>query len=135
MTRGDYDAPTLPGFHVEPRARARATDPQTSHDAAASLTPDAIRKSQAEVLVALYHLREANDLRIIAFMNRRRDGVSRSGTETRRKELQRLELVADSGQRERMPSGRGSIVWTLTDKGRDAARQLIGKQWGLAAAK
>lgn len=101
-----------------PTAHARTSDPSTSHAAAASLTSDVIRRSQAEVLTVLTELGEATDAQLVArytalALAERVTGQSQSGVRTRRKELVRAEKVVDSGRRERMPSGRQAIVWTV----------------------
>lgn len=131
MPNASNDAPELP-FHVEPAARARKTDPETSHEAAASLSAETLTKAQNEVLVVLCRLQGADDARLIDFLSRRRGReVSRSGTETRRGELVRKGLVRDSGRRTRMPSGRRACVWELTAEGEKRAMSLIAKEWGL----
>lgn len=102
-------------------ARARSTDPITSHEAAGALTDDVLRASQADVLAVLRDLGEASDAELVeAYQLRSRwadeDQVkvrpqSPSGIRTRRKELTTAALVADTGKRVTMPSGRRAIVW------------------------
>lgn len=94
----------------ELRARARHTDPDTSHEAAASLSSDHIRASQNAVLVFLRRHGAMCDADLVA----RYDGTpsqSPSGLRTRRKELLTRGLVADTGTQTLMPSGRWSTVW------------------------
>lgn len=94
----------------EPRARARRTDPQTSHDAANSLPSDRIRASQNAVLSFLRRHGAMCDADLVA----RYDGEpqqSPSGLRTRRKELERRGLVVDTGTQTLLPSGRWATVW------------------------
>jgi len=111
----------LPGTEPEPRERAhaRATDPDTSQEAAASLTPEKLRKSQLRVLRCLRHFGRtgAIDEEIIKWLDRRSWGMSRSGTQTRRKELQDAGLVEYTGQKKMKRSGRRSRVHRITAKG------------------
>jgi hypothetical protein len=92
-------------------ARARFTDPETSHEAAASV--EDIRKSQAWVYMALNELGSATDEQLNAFARRMGYPISPSGLRTRRSELVGLGLVVDSGQRQRLASGRRAILWQV----------------------
>lgn len=95
-----------------PMAVARRTDPLTSHLAAASITSERIRKSQADVLRVL----SSGPMCDEQIADRARElGVkqSPSGLRTRRAELVDLGQVIDSGERVRLRSGRMSIVWGL----------------------
>ena len=104
------DDPTL--FDQEPVARARATDPDTSHQAARSVTN--LRDSQEAVLRTL-RLMSATDVELMRVYrhNERNPVQSDSGIRTRRKELVDLGLVRDSGLRRKLPSGRNAIVWEV----------------------
>lgn len=98
--------------HCGPMAIARRTDPLTSHLAAASITSERIRKSQAEVLQLLAlgpSCDEGIAERALTYNVRQ----SPSGLRTRRNELVDLGQVIDSGERVRLRSGRMSIVWGL----------------------
>lgn len=110
--------PEPPATDPAPVAHARRTDPPTSHAAAAALTPDTLRKSQAEVLNILRQ-GPMHDQRIAATALAWHSKQSPSGLRTRRAELVAAGLVEDSGRRETLPSGRGSVVWRLTAKGRE----------------
>jgi hypothetical protein len=92
-------------------ALARTTDPDTSHEAAASVTNSA--KVQAAILDLLSHRPFTDDelSRLLAY----RMTVSPSGLRTRRAELVRLGKVVDSGERVRLRSGRRAIVWALSE--------------------
>ena len=104
MTQGEL-------FAGQPRARARRTDPRTSHQAAASVTR--IRESQRFVLGILQKYGPMVDEGLIMHANTQQAGrrMSVSGIRTRRSELVRLGLVRDTGKRARLPSGRLSILW------------------------
>lgn len=92
-------------------ARARSADPDTSHAAAASLAPDKIRLSQHAVLRHLRRNGPMTDTELVDTF----DGKifqSPSGLRTRRKELVDRGLVADTGERVRLESGRTAIIWS-----------------------
>jgi hypothetical protein len=98
-------------------AFARTGDPSTSHAAAASLTADVLRRSQADVLAVLREIGPSTDTELVdAYIARalaeKVSGQSESGVRTRRKELVRAQEVVDTGRRERLPSGRNSIIWS-----------------------
>jgi hypothetical protein len=90
-------------------ARARNTDPKTSHDAAASV--DQITKTQEYVLKCLR--RPRHDVELVAAYNNLRTAprASESGIRSRRAELVDRGLVIDTGRRVRLESGRYAIVW------------------------
>lgn len=103
----------------EHRAHARHTDPETSHQAAASVKD--LTKSQKAIHEALQVIGEkgATDVTLIEFYNQHRHNyphwprLSDSGIRTRRKELSAQDpaKVVDTGRKERLPSGRNAIVW------------------------
>lgn len=92
-------------------AKARRTDPETSHQAAASV--DNISDTQK----VIHHLLRTpmTDVELVeAFykaVNRNVLWASESGIRSRRAELVEKGLVADSGQRQKLASGRYAIVW------------------------
>ena len=95
-------------------ARARITDPTTSHSAAASV--EGITETQAVILRLLEVPGTDTDLvnRYHQAWFTERDTVPRasdSGIRSRRAELVALGLVKDSGERALTPSGRQAIVW------------------------
>lgn len=97
---------------TEPRAHARSTDPATSHSAARSISSEAIRRSQEEVLEVMRMWTGGfYDEQLVATMRARGTKQSVSGIRTRRAELRDKGLVYDTGKRERLQSGRMSIVW------------------------
>jgi hypothetical protein len=92
--------------------RARAGDPQTSHDAAASV--EHLRQSQIAVLATLVTLGEpATDEQIADAYRGRWPRQSPSGLRTRRSELVEAGLVEDSGVRVTMSTGRKAIAWQV----------------------
>jgi len=90
-------------------AVARATDPLTSHEAAASVGD--VRESQRMVLMMLNAVGPGTDEALVEHAGKVGYPISPSGLRTRRSELVRLGLVEDSGERERLASGRRAIVW------------------------
>lgn len=88
---------------------ARATDPQTSWDAARSVTGLNVR--QAHIYTILLNFGSMTDERILDEYLYRFDFISPSGCRTRRKELVEFGLVEDSGRRTPLVSGRLSIEW------------------------
>lgn len=95
---------------------ARLTDPQTSHDAAKSVTN--VTATQAFIAKLLQMPMTDEDL-IHHYQMQIRMGAderdvpraSESGIRSRRAELVKKGLVVDSGERERLSTGRKAIVW------------------------
>lgn len=97
-------------------AHARNTDPETSHEAAASLTSEKIRASQRDVLNLLTAAGPLTDEALVALYERFADQgqlvrQSPSGIRTRRKELERRGEVVATTVRAVLASGRRAIVW------------------------
>lgn len=89
-------------------AVARAGDPVTSWEAARSLDEATLRESQKVVLRMLQESGPMTDERLAYYLM----GVlSPSGARTRRAELVDKGLVYDTGERDRLISGRRAIVW------------------------
>lgn len=105
----DFDTPT-----------ARATDPTTSHDAAAAVRPRA-GSSRARALVALA---AAGTAGLTDFELAERTGVPQTSIGVRRKELQRVGCVEPTDRRRLSPSGTPAIVWTITELGELEARRV-----------
>lgn len=101
---------------VVPMAHARHTDPETSHQAAASVTR--ITSSRQAILDA-YHLRgpmadfELEEYYAQVWQMHQWQPQSPSGIRSRRAELTELGRIIDSGRRTVTPSGRPCIIWTL----------------------
>ena len=96
------------------QARARSTDPGTSHAAAESVTAEKISASQQRVL---YWLKRSSDSGLTQSDMTdfaRQLEFSDSRIRTAVKELVRKGLVQDSGRRATLPSGRRAIVWQVT---------------------
>lgn len=90
-------------------ARARYSDPETSHAAAASVK---VRDSQRKVL-ALLAQGPATHEELAARAYEQGITISPSGLRTRCHELVDAGLVRDSTHRKRLPSGRSAVVWEL----------------------
>lgn len=108
---------TLDLSQGEFRPRARREDPETSHDAAASVGD--ISSGMEAILTVLGSLGEGPDEVIYAEYELRTDEWdlprrTPSGFRTLRKELQRRGYVTDSGKRRLLKSGRKAIVWRPT---------------------
>jgi hypothetical protein len=103
-----------PTLWDEPHAVARTGDPSTSWDAARSV--DRIRESQSIVLSVLRTFGPATDSDVYRILTAGDYGRpwTPSGARSRRSELVAMGLVMDSGRRERLPTGRMSIVWAAT---------------------
>lgn len=102
-------------------ARARATDPWTSHAAAQSLLEDDLRESQRAVLYVLtrYAKKGIHDVGLIDLYEqvRDRDGLpmqSESGIRSRRAELVERGAVQRTGKTVVLESGRKALVWRPT---------------------
>jgi len=94
-------------------ALARATDPETSHQAAASVN---LTRGQRAVLAEFRIYRTLTDEQLIKSLAIRatscRDAMlSDSGARSRRAELVAAGLVRDSGLRGTTVSGRKTVVW------------------------
>lgn len=90
-------------------ARARNTDPITSHLAAKSVRD--VTATQEYVLKALRRAR--TDVELVEAYNNLKTAprASDSGIRSRRAELVRRGMVIDTGKRVRLDSGRYAIVW------------------------
>jgi len=96
---------------------ARNSDPQTSHDAAASVTH--LTDKRAACLHAMQTLGPCTDEDLWSFYNAMASAgrcplQSPSGLRTRRAELTREGKVRDSGLRATTASGRRSILWEVS---------------------
>lgn len=98
------------------QARARRTDPETSHEAAASMTLDKLSAQRSLVYDVIRSFGPMTDPAMILAVHARygKHRESPSGLRTRRSELVRLGLVKDSGEREKLESGRMAILWKVT---------------------
>jgi hypothetical protein len=94
---------------TEGKAVARGGDPDTSWEAAASITN--LRESQAKVYSVLSEIEPAIDEEIYDAMMDRRIGISESGCRTRRKELVELGLVEWSEMWGETRLGNRSRMW------------------------
>lgn len=97
-------------------AKARKTDPKTSHAAADSVRN--ITATHERILDILREYGPMNDEQIAdicEYQVQKADmpHVSESGLRSRRSELVARGLVVDSGDRVKMRSGRNSIVWKV----------------------
>ena len=95
-------------------AGARITDPQTSHDAAESVQN--ISATQSAILSILTFA--MTDERLVdAYYSMVGVGgapnASPSGIRSRRAELAKRGLIKDTGDRERLSSGRQAILWQV----------------------
>lgn len=95
----------------DPKAVAQRGGRDTAWAAAHSLTPDQIRKSQKEVYGLFKKYGPMTDTRLLEIAAQERIEQSDSGLRTRRSELVTLGLIVDSGSRDRLESGRLSILW------------------------
>lgn len=95
---------------------SRITDPETSRQAAASISVDKMRETQKVILDILDRFGPACD-EDIAVYARQLESLgeapkqSPSGLRSRRAELVTAGLVRDSGERAKTTSGRQTIVW------------------------
>lgn len=90
-------------------AHARTTDPQTSHEAAASVqNENTIRHWVLKLLD-----RPRTDVELVEVYRKMKYAprASESGIRSRRAELVADGLVQDTGERKKLESGRHAIVW------------------------
>jgi hypothetical protein len=97
------------------RARARRTDPETSHEAAESLSGLKLTEDQKAVLLSLKANGPSCDQDIFLNLTENSYRISPSGARTRRKELCRLGNVEFSGHFAKLRSGRRSRIWKVTE--------------------
>lgn len=90
-------------------ARARNTDPQTSHDAAASVKDISLTKHY--IMKCL--VRARTDVELVEAYNQLKNApkASESGIRSRRAELVREGYVVPTGLEVKLPSGRYAKVW------------------------
>ena len=89
--------------------KARTSNPETSHQAAASVKN--LTKTKLFVLKALSKPRHDNEMVIVYRSYKTAPMASDQGIKSRRAELVREGFIEDSGKRVVLPSGRKSIVW------------------------
>lgn len=105
-------------------ARARRTDPDTSHEAAERVNARHMTAIQTRILRIGYHQAAFTD-EWLADAWGRYNGVwghirvSPSGLRSRRAELVDAGLLEDSGARDRTAAGRACILWRITQAGLD----------------
>lgn len=107
-------------YEPEPRTRARATGPATSHAAARTVN---FNDGHRYVLRALRVLKVATDERLYDYICEQVGRkISPSGCRTRRQELTAAGLITEGGTG-RTESGRAAKKWRLTEKGAKAAER------------
>lgn len=87
---------------------ARTTDPQTSHDAAESVTNISPLK---QVITELLETPMTDPELFVKIRYRYSMPVTESGVRSRRAELVRAGQLKDTGARKQLASGRLAIVW------------------------
>lgn len=100
-----------------PEPAARSTDPVTSKEAAASVTPSVRRRHHELVLTAFRAYGPMTDDELLNRLHNFIQGgiaISPSGARTRRSELVKMGHVRDSHRKVELASGRRAIVWELT---------------------
>ena len=99
-------------------ALARNTDPETSHQAAATVN---LTRGQRAVLAEFRLYRRLTDCQLIESLAIRASScpdsrLSDSGARSRRAELVAAGLVRDSGDRGKTDAGRATVVWEYVDE-------------------
>lgn len=109
------NAEDLAGIVRRTRAKARRTDPATSHQAAQSVT--GLTETQ-ERIYALLKEAPRTDEEIYERMVQHygETATSLSGARTRRRELVDLGLARDSGGRDTTRAGRLTIIWEAIER-------------------
>ncbi len=105
-------------------AYARTSDPDTSHEAAASLSSERIRQSQEAVLSLFRHAAEPMDdktlVRLYQTMSAARPDLylpqADSGIRTRRNELVKKGLIIFTGERVKVGDKCHAKVWKLAPR-------------------
>src|SRR3989304_9160067 len=94
------------------RARARTTDPLTSHQAVERL---AVRNSQAKVYILLRKWGPCIDEQLLAAAKKSGVRMSESGIRSRRAELVDLGLAEDTGEGSLTHLGNMSTIWRAVE--------------------
>ncbi len=96
-------------------ARARTTDPATSHQAAASVSRRAMTRGRAAVLTVFRTLGPMTDEALLGVYDTKNiePHQSESGLRTRRSELVKMGLLRDSGRVQANRNGRMCTVWEM----------------------
>lgn len=121
-----FDAPATP---------ARATDPQTSHDAARSVRKETLHRGRLAVLRVLAPERMTHETLLERYEARsfidpeHFPPQSQSGLRTRCAELVDKGYVKDSGMKERLRSRRWAVRWEITESGRALLAETLGGTW------
>jgi len=104
-------------FEDAQEARARTDDPDTSHEAAASVSQVRMTKTRQAILDLLKRYGPLSDERIWdGLVYQGLDGnTSLSGARTRRSELVAAGRVYDTGERAKGKTGRNMIVWAAKE--------------------
>jgi hypothetical protein len=102
--------------------KARNRDPQTSFDAANSISQERVTETQRAIYYLLLASSEGSTdvegwrFYQLAMAKEVAPYASESGYRSRRAELVNLGLVEDTGERVKLPSGRKAIVWKSVNK-------------------
>lgn len=97
-------------------AYARLTDPQTSHEAAGSVRN--VSETHAAIMKIYQTTGPLTDPELTIQYNKLvlaglAPRASESGIRSRRSELVDMDLVKDTGHKDKLPSGRYAIIWGL----------------------
>lgn len=112
-----FDAPVIEiPTPTATEARARNTDPGTSHEAARSVSE--LRRKQFVVWEMLFSYGPMTDEEIAERYAPPYPPQSPSGLRTRRRELVDAGLVRDTGERKRTKANRRTIVWEIDPEGK-----------------
>jgi len=121
MSERSDDQSSLDIFGLGDRAVARHTDPETSHEAAESISRERITAVQRALLWLLAAWGTLSDEQIALRYPASAPPASPSGLRTRRCELVQRGLVEHRGFTVMERTGNRTRTWGLTDPGYDAA--------------
>jgi hypothetical protein len=105
-----------PSLFDDLTARARRSDPSTSHAAARSVKR--IRASHAAILACFQQHGPMHDEKLQELYGQQ-PPLSQSGLRTRRSELVDRDLLRDSGKRTKTRFNRETIIWELASERRE----------------
>ena len=95
-------------------ARARRTDPETSHEAAASITHRRINRSESLVSMVLRGLGEGTDLQIEQAARLRGSDDTPQRLRSARAKLVEFGLAEWTGEHGLSPTGKRARIWRVT---------------------
>lgn len=117
-----HDQLDLMSFLAERAPASRATDPQTSHEAAEAHPLIRSRDRMAALRAHAANPRGLTDHELADLMQRQQTSAGK-----RRGELRDIGMIEQTDERRAAPSGSSAIVWRITEIGHEFAKGVAEK--------